>query len=333
MKSSELRKRHTKAKASDLSLQHTNMSESRASDSVGLRRFLTYALLLLIILTVTFNALAGVGVDPFNHRTGSVSDRFPTCFTPAGYTFSVWSVIYIALILIVIYSISLLFRKVADSDEAVWRLGGAVSPAFLIFYNLNLIANIAWLFAWDRLLLTGSAVGLLLIAFTNIIAQAVACYSYAKAAPVLLERSRRDFWCGLLVVNGYALYCTWTFLASLLNLSIFLIHEVEIDDELVCTVMLSAIPAVMLVYALLEALYFVRSLNALVTPFFIYLWASIGIYMKDREDDSGPLYELKIFNIALAAALCLQRVVVVFLRNRGNAINRLNAAHVSSPKN
>jgi hypothetical protein len=49
---------------------------------------------------------------------------------------------------------------------------------------------------------------------------------YAKAAPVLLERSRRDFWCGLLVVNSYALYCTWTFLASLLNLSIFLIHEV-----------------------------------------------------------------------------------------------------------
>jgi hypothetical protein len=44
--------------------------------------------------------------------------------------------------------------------------------------------------------------------------------------------------------------------------------QVEIDDELVCTVMLSAIPAAMLVYALLEALYFVRSLNALVTPFF-----------------------------------------------------------------
>ncbi|KAF2365883.1 hypothetical protein FHG87_003352 [Trinorchestia longiramus] len=333
MSTSEVRRRQLKKPSfGDLPKGNAlNMSEFRASDNVGLRWFLTITLTIFLTATVTLNGLAGAGVGPFEQQTGAVSANLSTCFTPAGYTFSVWSIIYIALVLIVIYSISLLFRKVPNSTEPVWKLGGSISVGFLVFYCVNLIANIAWLFTWDRLLITGSTVALLLIAFTNIIAQGITCYSFSAVAPVLLQQSKADFWCGILVVNGYALYTTWTFLASLLNLSIFLIHELEVDAELVCTIMLSMIPAVMVGYALLEALYFVKSLNVLFTHYFIYLWASIGIFSRDKTDDDGPLYELKIFNIALAAVLCVQRVVVVAIRNRRNAFYRAHAGIQSLP--
>jgi hypothetical protein len=61
------------------------------------------------ILTIVFNALSGTGV--FNGRTiGGVSDDYPNLFTPAGFTFSIWSVIYLFLLIFVIYQAKDVFK-------------------------------------------------------------------------------------------------------------------------------------------------------------------------------------------------------------------------------
>lgn len=45
---------------------------------------------------LTVNVLANT--IPFNQRsTGEISDRYPTLFTPSGFTFSIWGIIYIFL--------------------------------------------------------------------------------------------------------------------------------------------------------------------------------------------------------------------------------------------
>lgn len=53
-----------------------------------------------------FNCLAG----PFYSSTGNVSARYETDITPAGWTFSIWGVIYTWLTLMVIYITSYVFR-------------------------------------------------------------------------------------------------------------------------------------------------------------------------------------------------------------------------------
>lgn len=84
---------------------------------------------------IVFNSLANI--LPLNGQTtGDISNRLPVLFTPAGYVFSIWSVIYILL--------------------AVWIVGfwlrykkGEV-PTFKItlFFTLSAVFNITWLFLW-----------------------------------------------------------------------------------------------------------------------------------------------------------------------------------------
>ena len=52
----------------------------------------------VILINVLANAL------PFNDQTQvEISARYPTLFTPAGFTFSIWSIIYLALLVFVIW--------------------------------------------------------------------------------------------------------------------------------------------------------------------------------------------------------------------------------------
>lgn len=56
------------------------------------------AFMLVVVLNVLSNAL------PINGQTmPEISAKYPSLFTPAGFTFSIWGVIYVALLLFVIY--------------------------------------------------------------------------------------------------------------------------------------------------------------------------------------------------------------------------------------
>ncbi|MBT2584090.1 tryptophan-rich sensory protein [Planococcus sp. ISL-109] len=92
---------------------------------------MTFAFIAVIIM----NALANI--LPINGQaTGEISNRVPVLFTPAGYAFSIWSVIYILL--------------------AVWivgfwlRLKKGVYPSaqVTLFFVLSAIFNIVWLLCW-----------------------------------------------------------------------------------------------------------------------------------------------------------------------------------------
>ena len=59
-----------------------------------MRQSLTIA---LVLATIAVNGLANA--LPINgQQTGEISDRFQTYFTPAGYVFSIWGVIYLGLL-------------------------------------------------------------------------------------------------------------------------------------------------------------------------------------------------------------------------------------------
>jgi len=58
-----------------------------------------------LVFTLTVNALANA--LPINGlTTGEVSDRYPVLFVPAGYVFSIWGLIYLALVAFAIYSVT-----------------------------------------------------------------------------------------------------------------------------------------------------------------------------------------------------------------------------------
>ncbi len=78
---------------------------------------------------------------PINGVTpGEVSDAYPNLFAPAAVTFSIWSVIYLMLLLFTLYQTGLFTRRTPEAPAAVERIG----PLFI----LSSVLNAAWIFCW-----------------------------------------------------------------------------------------------------------------------------------------------------------------------------------------
>ncbi|MBN1154239.1 tryptophan-rich sensory protein [candidate division KSB1 bacterium] len=153
------------------------------------------ALLATLVVNYLANAL------PINGKTtGELSDNFATLFKPAGYVFSIWGIIYIALLVFVIYQ---LLPKVRNSE-----LINIIS----IYFILSCIANIAWIFAWhhERFGLSVLIMFVLLFSlikiYTGIHTEYLDHYSSAK-------------WT---VFVPFSLYLAWICVATIANITIYL---------------------------------------------------------------------------------------------------------------
>lgn len=87
------------------------------------------------ILALAVNILAVI--LPLNGQdTAEISDRFKVYFVPAGYVFSIWSVIYLGWIAFNIFQL----LPAQKDNPRLRRLG--------FLFALSNIANAAWLFCW-----------------------------------------------------------------------------------------------------------------------------------------------------------------------------------------
>lgn len=82
-------------------------------------------------------------LELLNSQTfGEVSNKYPSLFTPAGVTFAIWGVIYLALAVFCIYHIVKAFKADAgyEANADVQRIG--------FLFILNNLATGAWTIAW-----------------------------------------------------------------------------------------------------------------------------------------------------------------------------------------
>lgn len=148
--------------------------------------------------------LAVIGVNvlatslPLNGQTtGEISDAHPVFFRPAGWTFTIWGVIYALLLVVVIYGL----LPVGQRDRRVQAIG----PVFLVAN----IANIAWIFAWhwERFALS-------LIVMVVLLASLAIIYGLIRRhADERMSRLRR-----LVLKVPFAVYLGWISVAILANL-------------------------------------------------------------------------------------------------------------------
>lgn len=88
---------------------------------------------LVLVLVMNFAATA----LPLNGMsTEAISDALPSYFTPAGYTFSIWGLIYAALIAFAIYQARPIERKRSFLYKVGW------------LFIVSSIANSTWIAAW-----------------------------------------------------------------------------------------------------------------------------------------------------------------------------------------
>ncbi len=96
-------------------------------------RFRAILVLAATLGTIAFNWLAAVG-RVANTTPGEISAKYPTLVTPAGFAFSIWSLIYLGLLVFSIY-------QVLPANIARYR--GIRSP-----YILSCALNCGWVYFW-----------------------------------------------------------------------------------------------------------------------------------------------------------------------------------------
>ena len=142
------------------------------------------AFLVVIVTNVLSNAL------PINNQTMSaISAKYPSLFTPAGFTFSIWGVIYLLLLVFIIYQ-SLPSQRDNQAIAGISRL-----------FQINCIANAVWIVVWHYDFLALSVVVMLVILASMIL---------------IYKRLLDDSW---ILRLPFSLYTAWICVATIANIS------------------------------------------------------------------------------------------------------------------
>ena len=127
-----------------------------------------------------------------------ISAKYPSLFTPAGFTFSIWGVIYIGLLLFVAWQA----LPAQRANEHVARISK--------YFQLNCLMNGLWLVAWHYDWLTLS-----LVLMFGILATLVGIYR-----TLILEFRSASLPQRLVAHVPFSLYTGWITLAAIANASV-----------------------------------------------------------------------------------------------------------------
>ncbi|MCT4623836.1 MAG: tryptophan-rich sensory protein, partial [Schleiferiaceae bacterium] len=99
-----------------------------------------YALLntLVVLAVIYWNYWSNTG-GLTGKTVGELSAEYANLFTPAGYAFAIWGIIFLGLVVFSVNQLVLAFRG-GKHDESILQVG-----PWLIFTNLG---NTAWLWFW-----------------------------------------------------------------------------------------------------------------------------------------------------------------------------------------
>jgi hypothetical protein len=152
------------------------------------------------LLVLSVNYLAGTGALN-NASVGEISDRYHNFFTPAGYAFAIWGVIYLLLFVFVGYQWYAWLKR--RDDEYLMSAG--------IWFIISNLANSLWIIAW-----TNNRIGLSLILIIFLLVSLV----------MLMFRLRLEIWDAPVRIIAFVwwpvcIYLGWIIVATMANIAAF----------------------------------------------------------------------------------------------------------------
>ncbi|AIY04738.1 membrane protein [Planococcus sp. PAMC 21323] len=208
---------------------------------------MTIAFIAVVVMNTLANTL------PLNGQTtGELSNRLSVLFTPAGYVFSIWGIIYLLLAVWII---------------AFWvRLRKGQSPSYTtaLMFTLSCVFNISWLLLWHYEFFASSIIAMLgyLIALIFLYLQ------YGNSEKSLTERLPISINLG------------WISVATIANISFVLTYYNwsgwGLSDQLWTVIMLTVATALAL---------HIRFHHMDIPFALVFIWAFIGIAIKHGTDE------------------------------------------------
>jgi len=232
------------------------------------------------MVVVIVNALANLNLIN-NKSTADISDRYDSLFVPAGYTFAIWGLIYLALLAFIVFQLWLAFSKghLPALELFMERLRG--------WWLISCMANSCWLFAWHYELLPLSI--LLMIALL------VCLLAIHLNFNVALPHSSASKAEKLFVHLPFSLYLGWICIATVANIAAFLVYlgwdGMSIPGTIFLIVLCTAASTLLII----------RRHNIVVG--LVAIWALYGIIMK-RQSVGGSA-EMPIVGACIGAMVII----------------------------
>ncbi len=168
-----------------------------------MKKILQIANIIAFIVTVFVNYWSNTG-NMNNTTIGEVSGDLNSLFTPAGYAFAIWGLIYLLLLGFVIYQARSLFVKVRD-DQFVLKTGW--------WFVISCFANSAWVFAWIYEF-TGLSIVFMLLILLSLLQIVIKNSMELWDAPISVIAF---LWWPFVIYSG------WITVASVANISAYLV--------------------------------------------------------------------------------------------------------------
>jgi hypothetical protein len=161
---------------------------------------------LLFVGVIAVNALANI--LPINgYNTGQISAFYPNAFVPAGFTFSIWGVIYLLLLS---YTIGLTYYSIQRQQHPkAFILIERINTYFL----LTCVLNMAWIVAWHYLQIELSVLIMLLFLSTLI-------QLFLKTRTLVLDL---NFTQKFILQTPFIVYLGWISVATIANITALLV--------------------------------------------------------------------------------------------------------------
>ena len=249
--------------------------------------------LLRVVIVVTYllmivaNALANI--LPLNGQTtGELSDKYGNLFAPAGFTFSIWSIIYVLLLFHVVYQLGLFQKK--HNPQLLRQVG--------LYFSISSVLNASWIFLWhyEHLLLSVIVMVLMLLTLIKI-----------NTITYQASLSRRELF---FVKLPFSVYFGWITIATIANITAWLV-SIGCDGFGISEVTWTII--ILFVGAAIGILTTFRQQD--IAYALVLIWAYYGIYSKHTSlSGFNGEYPSIIYSILACIALIVLTIVWVGAR-------------------
>tara|TARA_Y100000996_G_scaffold382311_1_gene337421 strand:+ start:86 stop:883 length:798 start_codon:yes stop_codon:yes gene_type:complete len=238
--------------------------QARNVDKVKYISLILYSL--MVYTNYLANALPIGGVT-----TGEVSDLLDNLFTPTGFTFSIWGIIYLSLFIFLIS----LFRISENLKLFVGKV--------LVLFNINCLLNISWIFAWHYMIFHLSLVIMLGLLYNLIlISRVIKAYHKELKSSYLYNITSFSF----------NIYFGWITVATVAN-STGLLISLDWGGFGISHNVWTAL--IIFIATIIASITFIK--NKAIWYLLPIIWAFYGIYFKHTNGVLEDVYPLIIYSL------------------------------------
>lgn len=260
-----------------------------------MKKILTTVNCIALIITIVINYLANTGI--FNGNTmKTVSDKYFNYFTPAGYAFSIWGLIYLGLLGFIFYSWRSLLKE-SDEDSILLKINW--------WFAISCLANSLWVIMWlyD---FTGLSVVMMIVLLISLLKIIVNTSMELDAHPLKMY---------IFVFWPFALYSGWISVAIIANIAAFL-TKIKWGgwgiSDVTWTIVMIFIAGLINIFMIRK-----RNLREYGT---VGIWALMAISVSNNHSNGNVAI---VYTCYVVAAILLVFIAISGLKNRNSSFEKM----------